>query len=262
MLTELNIEVKLNLNPRKLYTYNGAEIKFLGIINLKVIIDDKGMAIEMIVVPKGRNLLGTGFLKRYNESLNLSVCSIDTISFVNADEFLEFWRNKGLFRKVRAVKSFQAEIKLKDENKFLHLNHQMPIPLRLSLFKKLERLKTEKIIKPIRSSNCISPMVVVWKKDNTICICGGYRQLNNNIVDETFPFPSADELITTVKEGAEVFAKIDIKKAFLRLQLKSSDIEKTTILTPKGIYAFLRLPFGLKSSPVIFQKKIIDNTVI
>ena len=137
---------------------------------------------------------------------------------------------------------------------FLHLNHQIPNPLHLYLFKKLERLETEKIIKPIRSSNCISPMVVVWKKDKSICICGGYRQLNNNIVDETFPFPSADELITMVKEGAEVFAKIDMKKAFLQLQLKSSDVEKTTILTPKGLYAFLRLPFGLKSSPVNFQK--------
>ena len=58
------------------------------------------------------------------------------------------------------------------------------------------------------------------------------------------------------QDKIKYFAKIDLRKAYYQLVLASKSREKTAINTPFGLYMFNRLPFGIKTVPVLFQRYI------
>ncbi|GFR94327.1 transposon Ty3-I Gag-Pol polyprotein [Elysia marginata] len=58
--------------------------------------------------------------------------------------------------------------------------------------------------------------------------------------------------------NATVFSKLDAKSGFLQIKLDEDSSKLTTFNTPLGRCKWLRLPFGLKCSPEIFQK-IMDQ---
>lgn len=59
---------------------------------------------------------------------------------------------------------------------------------------------------------------------------------------------------------ARVFSKFDLKNGYWHCELDDKSSLLTTFQTPLGRYRWLRLPFGLKVSSEIFQKKI--NTAL
>ena len=59
-----------------------------------------------------------------------------------------------------------------------------------------------------------------------------------------------------VMAGGRKFTKIDLTQAYLQLTLAEESREYTTINTPKGLFQFKRLPFGVASATAIFQRTI------
>ena len=59
--------------------------------------------------------------------------------------------------------------------------------------------------------------------------------------------PKIDDIFANLA-GGQKFSKIDLRQAYLQLSVKL-----LTINTHKGLYQFTRLPFGVASSPVIWQ---------
>lgn len=58
--------------------------------------------------------------------------------------------------------------------------------------------------------------------------------------------------------GARYFTTLDLASGFHHLHMKPSDTVKTAFSTLNGKYKILRLPFGLKNAPAIFQRMIDD----
>ena len=54
------------------------------------------------------------------------------------------------------------------------------------------------------------------------------------------------------------FSKLDVKEAYWHVRLDEASRKLTTMITPFGRYMWKRLPFGLKVSSEIFQRKIDD----
>ena len=67
-----------------------------------------------------------------------------------------------------------------------------------------------------------------------------------------------DDLILRL-HASTLFSKLDAKQGYWNVKLDEESTLLTTFNTQKGRYNFLHMPFGLKMSQDIFQKKI-DQT--
>ncbi|XP_076477225.1 uncharacterized protein LOC143303096, partial [Bombus vancouverensis nearcticus] len=118
----------------------------------------------------------------------------------------------------------------------------------------MEAWINEGVIKP-SDSEYASPIVVVRKKDGSIRVCVDFRELNELIECPHFPLPLIEDVLDAL-QGAQLFTTIDLKNGFFHVSLDKDSQRYTSFVTPTGQYEFLKLPFGLKISPIVFQKYI------
>ena len=84
-------------------------------------------------------------------------------------------------------------------------------------------------------------------------ICIDPKDLNRALGREHYPIPTVEEVVALFPK-AKVFSVLDAKSGFLQIKLDYESSLLTTFNTPQGRYRWLRLPFGVKSAPEIFQK--------
>lgn len=95
------------------------------------------------------------------------------------------------------------------------------------------------------------------KKKDRLCI--DFSALNKIVVPESQPFPLIEDLIVKARD-CKWFSVLDINSAFWSIPLRKKDRYKTAFVTQTGHYNWKCLPFGLKTSPAIFQR-ILRNVL-
>ncbi len=108
------------------------------------------------------------------------------------------------------------------------------------------------ITKVTEPTHWVSSMVVSERKGK-LRICIDPKDLNKAIKREHYPIKTIEEVISTI-EDAKVFSCLDAKSGFLQLKLDDESSQLTTFNTPDGRYRWLRLPFGIRSAPEIYQR--------
>ena len=102
-------------------------------------------------------------------------------------------------------------------------------------------------------SEWASPLHIVPKGEGSYRPCGDFRELNAGTIPDRYPIPHLQEF-TRDLEGAKIFSKIDLVRAFHQIPLAKDAIPKTAITTPFGLFEFLRMPFGLCNAAQSFQR--------
>ncbi|XP_062557023.1 uncharacterized protein LOC134221870 [Armigeres subalbatus] len=131
---------------------------------------------------------------------------------------------------------------------------RIPVPLEESVDRKLDELLRRDIIEvKTGPTTWVSPLVVVGKTNGEPRLCLDLRRVNEAVLREHHPMPSVDDYLAKLGRG-RIWSKLDIKEAFLQIEIEEDSRDATTFITRRGLFRFKRLPFGLVTAPELFQK--------
>ncbi|KAK7877068.1 hypothetical protein WMY93_032223 [Mugilogobius chulae] len=113
----------------------------------------------------------------------------------------------------------------------------------------------------VRRSNSpwASPLHMVPKADGGWRPCGDFRRLNNATTNDRYPVPHIQDFSAHLA-GAIVFSKVDLVRGYHQVPVNAQDVPKTAVITPFGLFEFLRMPFGLKGAAQTFQR-LMDSVL-
>jgi len=86
-------------------------------------------------------------------------------------------------------------------------------------------------------------------------MCVDYRALNKVLVRDNYPLPLIDDQLDALR-GKRFYSSLDLKDGFYHVVMASESVRYTSFVTPLGQFEFLRMPFGLKIGPQLFQRFI------
>ncbi|XP_018404622.1 PREDICTED: uncharacterized protein K02A2.6-like, partial [Cyphomyrmex costatus] len=209
-------------------------------------------------------LLGREWLRQLLHCTALKELSLSTHSeellMVNTNQQLEniLQKYKSIFEEnLDSIKDKKAHLTLKKNSQPIFLKHRtVPFKLLPLVDKEIENLESAGILEKINTSEWATPIVPVLKEGGKIRICGDYSvTLNPNLIVDDHPLPTIDELFSEMAGGTS-FSKIDLKQAYLQLEVRKEDQQYLTLNTHRGLYKPTRLMYGIASAPAIWQREI------
>lgn len=164
---------------------------------------------------------------------------------------------------VGCVSGHQAAVKLLEHRYIYRKPYRCNIIDQKEIESQIDELFRAGLIEE-SASPFASPVTLAAKKQadgstkkNRLCI--DYSSLNKLLVPESQPFPLIEDLIVKARD-CHWYSVLDINSAFWSIRLREKDRYKTAFVTQTGHYNWKCLPFGLKTSPAIFQR-ILRNVL-
>ena len=130
--------------------------------------------------------------------------------------------------------------------------YRLPHAYRDLVHKEVQEMLDAGIIEP-SSSEWVSPIVLVNKKDGTLRLCIDYRRLNAESQMDAYPMPRIDDLIDRLGK-AKFITTLDLTRGYWQVPMASTSRHLTAFTTPFGLFQFKVMPFGLQGAPATFQR--------
>ncbi|GAQ93472.1 hypothetical protein KFL_015570010, partial [Klebsormidium nitens] len=130
-----------------------------------------------------------------------------------------------------------------------------------------EKDEIDRQMKPMEDYNVVrrssSPyaaaVVLARKKGGKWRFCVDYRKINLATVPNRYPLPRIDSIFDKLGR-ATYFTSLDAQAGYWQIRLHREDVQKTAFLTHRGLFEFLRMPFGLTGAPGTYQM-VMDQTL-
>ena len=123
----------------------------------------------------------------------------------------------------------------------------------------IKGLLSAKIIRP-STSLWASPIVVIIKKNGVdIRLCIDYRSVNQLTRLMVYPMPLIDDLLQGM-DKALWYCSLDMASGFWVVEMTDRARMISAFITPTWLFEWLRMPFGLKNAPQIYQR-LIDKAL-
>jgi hypothetical protein len=86
-------------------------------------------------------------------------------------------------------------------------------------------------------------------------MCIDYTDLNKRCPKDPFPLPRIDQVMDSTV-GSILLCFLDCYSGYHQIALHPDDEDKTTFITPHGIYCYKAMTIGLKNAEATYQKAI------
>lgn len=191
------------------------------------------------------------------EGLKREINSIESANQV--DKILE--DHTSLFVGVGTLHGFQYQIEIDDSVRPVACGpRRLPPAVVPKVEAEIDDLLHTGIIRKVEHhTQWVSPLVIVTKTDGRIRLCVDLRQLNKAIRRPLYQIPTVNEVLASAN-GAKIFSKLDLNKAFHQIQVHPDSQELLTFGAPSGRYCFQRLPYGISAAPEVFQM-VLDSVL-
>ncbi|KAI8480674.1 hypothetical protein Bbelb_415670 [Branchiostoma belcheri] len=269
ILDSNNIQYKTTGAQRVLTMYNNSQIVSEGETNLKmtnpktgrryvvnfVVIDSGSMPllgsnaiqqIGVVTVHYDRILALSGSKPRLIQSTHSKALTKESLLEVYPDVFSGLGRLPG-----------KCHLEVDESVKpVVHPPRRVPVAMKAQLQKELDKMTEDGVIEPVTMPTpWVSSLVTVLKPTGKLRICIDPRDLNTALKRSHYPAPTIEDILPELKK-AKVFSVLDAKSGYWQVVLDEESSLLTTFNTPSGRYKWKRLPFGIKSSPEEFQRRL------
>lgn len=287
-MTTIKIKIFNIEENADVYIIDGEEFKYDFLIGLDIIkqfklVQDDNLDIsqkrEEIKKENGKDLTAEENVKNdtskevkseenmvnFNEHIQEEEFKI-TMNNLNNEQKLEIYKlidtYKSIFAKdkydIGTVREYEARIDLVMDKYCSKRPYRCSVEDKKEIEEQIAKLLDKKLIEQSYSPFA-APVTMAFKKEENkkSRLCIDFRDLNKIVIPQAQPFPLIDDLVIKTRNST-YFTTLDINSAFWSIPLRIEDKKKTAFVTQEGHYQWTCLPFGLKTSPAIFQR-ILSN---
>ena len=119
----------------------------------------------------------------------------------------------------------------------------------------VENLLHNGFIIAVKYPEWLANVVVVPKKGKKWRVCVDYTDLNDACPKDSFPLPRIDQIVDA-SAGHYMLSFLDAFLGYHQIPMHPPDAEKTSFITPHGLYYYNVMPFGLKNAGATYQRLV------
>ena len=107
-------------------------------------------------------------------------------------------------------------------------------------------MQNANILTKVEWSEWASPVVPVIKKNGNVRLYGDFKTTINPVLQvQQYPLPRIDDIFAS-PGGGQKFSKLDLRQAYLQMEMEEASRKLLTINTHKGLFQYNRLVFGVE----------------
>ncbi|GFX83592.1 hypothetical protein TNCV_325411 [Trichonephila clavipes] len=241
---------KLSKNKMLLTGIGEAQVTTIGSSEHKFKIDDENYSLIWHVVPTDK--------LKFEAVIGSDLLEQASISFTKEGVKFNKYENHAQLMQISA-ENLQEELDLR------HVENRQ-------IKKELEKLIQD--YKPEKTASTDVTMRIILKDEEPVCqhprglafterqekdgssrMCIDYRKLNQKLVKDKFPLPIIEDVLDTLQE-AKVYSTLDLRNGFFHVDVDEDCRKYTSFIVPDGQFEFNKVPFGLSTSPGVFQRYV------
>ena len=182
---------------------------------------------------------------------------------LQSDQVQDVWKMIGRYADVFSqhdmdlghAKSVTHRICLTDDTPFEEGSRRIPLDMIEDVRKHLQEMADLGVIRRLNSPYA-SNIVLVKKKDGSLCFSIDLRRLNSVTIRDAYSLPRINESPDALG-GARWFFTLDLKSAYWQVELEEENKEKTAFEAGAlGFWKCNAMPFGCTNAPGTFHRLI------
>lgn len=237
-------DLQIKNTKLKLTSYCKKLLTVIGYTSVLVKYEGETKKLNLYIVDGNREPL---FGREWMRNFNLKLMRVNSVEATDARLNALFEKYSSVFGEdTGKVKDIQAKVTLKQNATPVFLKAR-PVPFSLlpKIDKEIERLVANGILEKVDRSEWATPVVPVQKANGEIRLCGDFKvTVNPNLIVDDHPLPTIDELFASMA-GGDKFSKIDLRQAYLQLEVRPEDRDVLTVNTHRGLFRPTRLLYGI-----------------
>src|ERR1700683_3612448 len=123
--------------------------------------------------------------------------------------------------------------------------------------KQMDKWNQLGVIEPSKSP-WAAPAFIVYRNGKPRMVVD-YWKLNKVAISDEFPLPKQEDILQALVRS-QWLSTLDALARFTQLEVDPKEREKLAFRTHRGLWQFVRMPFGYKNGPSIFQR-IMQNVL-